>query len=570
MKRFLLLASICAFVCAAIMSSCKKDDPAPVITVSVQPVAPANLVEGSIAGSLTVAAAATEGATLTYQWFSNTSANSTDGTAIEGATGASYTLPTDLAPGEYYYFCEIGAEGAESVRTGVVTVTVNEKPAPVPVITIGTQPAAPAPLTEGSIPADTKLTVAASVTEGATPAYQWYTYDKENEEVFEAIEGATGASYTLPTDLTAGQHWYICEISAEGAVSVQTNPVAVTVKKEDEPELTYTITASSLTSFGSLQTPYTQPASQTVTITNTGTGAVTLTPPTSIKYDIGALSATELAAGATAAFTVQPKANLAAGAHNEVIDINGTGGAKASISAQFTVTEATPPPAFIAVTDITGIPATMTVGVPLTLTGTVEPMAATNQTIMWGVSGTSAGLTASVYNNTLTVTGAEGEVSIVATIINGKSETEHFSKSFTIIVEPNIISGAALTVTAPVADALVSDDVSGVDGANFTVSDMQWMVGDGPYDEATFGYNTIYHPHFILEAKPGYVFDISNKAAFTINGISVTETMGHLDFEGGNTKISFSVDFPATETEPTPPEHDITFPNEEDEIWKNN
>ncbi len=37
----------------------------------------------------------------------------------------------------------------------------------VPVITIETQPAAPAALTQGNIPADTRLTVAASVTEGA-------------------------------------------------------------------------------------------------------------------------------------------------------------------------------------------------------------------------------------------------------------------------------------------------------------------------------------------------------------------------------------------------------------------
>ena len=39
----------------------------------------------------------------------------------------------------------------------------------------------------------------------------------------------------------------------------------------------YSISASPLSSFGSLQSPYTQPAAQTVTVTNTGTGTVTPT-----------------------------------------------------------------------------------------------------------------------------------------------------------------------------------------------------------------------------------------------------------------------------------------------------
>ncbi|MCL2290892.1 MAG: InlB B-repeat-containing protein, partial [Bacteroidetes bacterium] len=47
---------------------------------------------------------------------------------------------------------------------------------------------------------------------------------------------------------------------------------------------TYIITASSLTSFGALQIPYTQPAAQTVTITNAGTGSVTLMQPVSANY----------------------------------------------------------------------------------------------------------------------------------------------------------------------------------------------------------------------------------------------------------------------------------------------
>ena len=106
---------------------------------------------------------------------------------------------------------------------------------------------------------------------------------------------------------------------------------------------TYTLSASTLTSFGSKQIPYTQPAAQTVTVTNTGTGSVTLNQPTATNYIIGTLSTTALAAGAKATFTVQPKANLAAGNYNETISISGTGGTSekvavsAKVDASFTV-----------------------------------------------------------------------------------------------------------------------------------------------------------------------------------------------------------------------------------------
>ncbi|MDR1756470.1 MAG: hypothetical protein LBR65_05875 [Culturomica sp.] len=104
---------------------------------------------------------------------------------------------------------------------------------PTPVITIETQPVAPAGLVEGNIPANTKLTVEASVTLDATLSYQWYTYDPVEDELFEAIEGATGKDYIIPTDLTEGTYYYVCEVSAPKATPVQTAPVLVTVESPD-------------------------------------------------------------------------------------------------------------------------------------------------------------------------------------------------------------------------------------------------------------------------------------------------------------------------------------------------
>ena len=101
----------------------------------------------------------------------------------------------------------------------------------------------------------------------------------------------------------------------------------------------YTISADTASlDFGSAAEGYTTaPAAQTVTILNTGSQTVTLTQPTATDFNIGNLSATELAAGATATFTVQPKTGLAAGNHSETLNISGSDGTSASVKLSFTV-----------------------------------------------------------------------------------------------------------------------------------------------------------------------------------------------------------------------------------------
>jgi hypothetical protein len=90
------------------------------------------------------------------------------------------------------------------------------------------------------------------------------------------------------------------------------------------------------------------------------------------------------------------------------------------------------PASIIAVTDITDVPTTATVGTPLTLTGTVVPSTATNKTIQWSV--TDAGTTgASISGNTLN-TASAGTVKVTATIINGITIGSDFTKEFSINV----------------------------------------------------------------------------------------------------------------------------------------
>ena len=124
-KKIFFVMTAAAIVSMAMLTSCKKDKKDPVITITTQPAASADVI---ISGTerLSVVASVTEGAMLQYQWYSNTTNSNTSGTEIGGATTASYDIPTNLAEGTYYYFCEVRALGAESKRSSVTTVTVKD------------------------------------------------------------------------------------------------------------------------------------------------------------------------------------------------------------------------------------------------------------------------------------------------------------------------------------------------------------------------------------------------------------------------------------------------------------
>jgi len=91
-------------------------------------------------------------------------------------------------------------------------------------------------------------------------------------------------------------------------------------------------------------------------------------------------------------------------------------------------------PSFTAVTGITAnVPAAMTVGDQLSLTGTAEPPNATNQDIVWSIdqNNTTAGAT---LTGSLLQTTSQGTITLIATITDGKAIDEDFTQSFTITV----------------------------------------------------------------------------------------------------------------------------------------
>lgn len=90
--------------------------------------------------------------------------------------------------------------------------------------------------------------------------------------------------------------------------------------------------------FGELEQGYSNaPEAQTVTVTNTGNTKITLQQPTGKNYTVGALSQTELEAGKSATFTVQPKKGLSKEEYLEDIVISNSADVSAYITAYFSV-----------------------------------------------------------------------------------------------------------------------------------------------------------------------------------------------------------------------------------------
>lgn len=77
--------------------------------------------QGATPAALTITASGNP--TPTYRWYSNTSKDNSNGTAISGATEASYT-PSTATAGTFYYYC-VATNSKGSATSDVATIKVN-------------------------------------------------------------------------------------------------------------------------------------------------------------------------------------------------------------------------------------------------------------------------------------------------------------------------------------------------------------------------------------------------------------------------------------------------------------
>jgi len=135
-----------------------------------------------------------------YQWYKN-------GTAISGATSASYTVSSATAGDAGSYYCEL-SNTCDVVNTNTATVTVNLQ------AVVTTHPQDVTVFVGNPF----TLTSAGNNVTG----YQWY-HDGS------AISGATSASYSVSSAAVGDAGAYYCELS-NSCGSVNTNTATVTVE----------------------------------------------------------------------------------------------------------------------------------------------------------------------------------------------------------------------------------------------------------------------------------------------------------------------------------------------------
>jgi len=180
------------------------------------------------AGNVSVTASAPDGGMISYQWYSNTSANNSGGSIINGATNQSYNVPTGAA-GTFHYYVEVtntnsGVNGSTTAMaaSNAATITINS-------LVNAAAPTITAQPSNASVTVNVahSISVTANAADGGTMSYQWYRHTAASNSGGTAIGGATAASYSVPTG-TAGTFHYYVEVTNTNN-SVNGNRTAMTV-----------------------------------------------------------------------------------------------------------------------------------------------------------------------------------------------------------------------------------------------------------------------------------------------------------------------------------------------------
>ena len=346
-------------------------------TISAQPAS--QTVNVGQAATFSVTATGT--GTLTYQWKKN-------GTAISGATSASYTTPATAASDNGSSFTVAVTGAAGSVTSNAATLTVNAPPS------IATQPAS----TTVNVGLTASFSVAAAGTAPLT--YQW----KKNGT---AVSGATSASYTTPATAASDNGSSFTVTITNGFGNTTSNAATLTVNVPP------TISA--------------QPASQTVNVGQTATFSVTATGTGTLTYQ-WKKNGTAIS-GATAASYTTPATVTSDNGSSFTVTVTSSTGNLTSNAATLTVNA---PPS------ITTQPANATVNVGQTASFSVAAAGTAPLTYQWKKNGTAiSGATSASYTTPATASTDTGS-SFTVTITNGFGNTTSNAATLTVNVPPTI------------------------------------------------------------------------------------------------------------------------------------
>jgi Leucine-rich repeat (LRR) protein len=188
-------------------------------------------------------------------------------------------------------------------------------------------------------------------------------------------------------------------------------------------------------------------------------------------------------------------------------------------------------PAFVAVTNITNVPTSATAGTPLTLTGTVSPANATNQTITWSVK--TAGTTGATVSGSALNTTAAGTVVVTATIANGLTVSADYTQDFTITVNKSTFTATVIMNGWVYGETANNPGVSNNPG-NATVA---------------YYYDTNIHGSFTSTVKPtdagiyyvkAVIAESANYQGYTTQPDDFVISVAHLNVAWGSTGFTYN------------------------------
>ena len=347
-----------------------------------------------IGQTATFSVVATGAGTLTYQWKKS-------GTAITGATAASYTTPATVNSDNGAQFTVVVTDSNGSLTSNPATLTVTAS-AVAPSIT--SQPA------NQTVTAGQTATFSVTATGTSPLTYQW----NKNGAV---ISGASSASYTTPATAASDNN-------AQFTVTV-TNSVS----KVTSSAATLTVNLPPAIS--------TQPASQTVAVGQTATFSVVATGTGTLTYQ-WKKNGTTMSGATSASYTTAATVASDNGAsfNVTVTDIAGNVTSNAA-----TLTVNAPP-------SITAQPANQTVNAGQTATFTVTAAGTGTLTYQWKKGGTAiGGATAASYTTPATASSDSG-AQFTVTVTNSFGNVTSNAATLTVNIPPTISAQPASQTVA--------------------------------------------------------------------------------------------------------------------------
>ena len=425
----------------------------------------------------TFSVTATGTATLTYQWKKG-------GTAISGATSATYTTPATTSSDNNAQFTVTVTNSVSSVTSTAATLTVNVPP------TISTQPASK------TVAVGQTATFSVTAAGTGTLTYQW----KKNGT---AISGATAASYTTPATASTDNGAQFTVTVTDVVSSVTSSAATLTV---DAPP---TITA--------------QPSNQTVNAGQAATFSVSAVGTATLTYQ-WKKGGTAIS-GATAASYTTPATSASDSGAQFTVTVTNSFGNKTSNAATLTVN--VPP-------TISAQPASQTVAVGQTATFSVTATGTGTLTYQWKKNGTAiSGATSASFTTPATVASDNG-AKFTVTVTGPSGNVTSSAATLTVNAPPSI-------TTQPTSKSVIAGQTAtfSVTAAGTATLTYQWNKGGTAIAGAT---SASYTTPATTTADNGSQFTVTvtnGAGKITSNAATLTVTAATLILNAGSASLGF-------------------------------